>query len=141
MFFLLKISRLSSPRNYATAVPNGKITPTSTLDFIIKELQNRARFRLRLLDSELQTVLANIKTQPVDSTVALEILRCCSYALTDENQSDIVNSIWMELRKDKNDFRIQHYNLYLKFASDKRNAQGAQDAFDEMVKADIKPDA
>lgn len=77
----------------------------------------------------------------MDSAQALEILRCCSYARTDDNKSTLVNNIWEELKKQNNQFQIQHYNCMLQLASDKADAKRVQEIFDEMGKADIKPNA
>lgn len=99
----------------------------------------RAKSKSRLLDAELKSILFNVKTQHIDSVQSLHILKCCTKDLIDENQSDTVNEIWNEL-KQQNKFQVQHYNCYLRFAKDKRDAKCAQDSFDEMIKAGIKPD-
>lgn len=131
---------LSFCRHYASAVCNTEITSNNNLDAIIKELQNRAKYKLQLLDSELKLILSTIKSQPIDSSHTLEILRCCSHAQTMQTQSHLVHNIWNEL-KQQNEFQVEHYNYYLRFATDKRDSKCAQNVFDEMVEAGIKPNA
>lgn len=138
-YFLLSIFWLCFARHYTASLPKTSITTTSSLESIIKELQIRAKSKSRLSNEELKSVLHNVRTQRIDSTQSLEILKCCTDALTDGNQSDIVNEIWNELKK-HNVFNDEHYHCYLRFARDKRDANRAQDIFAEMVKAGIKPD-
>lgn len=113
----------------------------SNLDNILKEFNNRAEAKTRLSKDDLQMLLTKVKEQKVDSTQALEILRCCTYARTRRNENDIVNDIWNELKKNNDKFRIQHYNCILQFARDKQDVIRAQELFDEMIKSEIKPDA
>lgn len=108
---------------------------------MIKELQNRIETKSRLTNRDLQSLLAKLRAQKVDSTQALEILRCCSYARIDQNQSDVINNIWNELKKHDNQFQIQHYNCMLQYARDTANLKYVQQIFDEMVNANIKPNA
>lgn len=107
---------------------------------VISELKARIENKSRLTSNDLQILLTNLKTEKVDSDEALEILRCCSFARIEQNQSKIVNNIWDELKKHENQFQIQHYHCMLQFAKDKADAQRAQQLFDEMVNAAIKPD-
>lgn len=128
-------------RNYATAVVKSNFANTKSLEVIIKELQNRIESKSRLTNKDLQSLLAKLRARKVDNTQALEILRCCTYARVDQNQSDVINNIWNELKKNDNQFQIQHYNCMLQFARDKANVKRVQEIFDEMVNANVKPNA
>lgn len=77
----------------------------------------------------------------VENAQALEILRLFSFLRTDENQSDIVNSIWRELKKDNVNIQVQHYNYRLHLAKNNQNVDQTQVIFDELLKDGIKPDA
>lgn len=131
----------SLDRNYAIPTPDLNVTKAKNLQTIIKEFRGRIENKSRLTNGDFQSLLTKLKTEKVDSVQALEILRCCSYARLEQNQTNLVNSIWNELKKQNNQFQIQHYNCLLQFARDKANTKLAQQVFDEMAEADIKPDA
>lgn len=128
-------------RNYATAAVHSNISNTKSLEVIIKELQNRIETKSRLTNKDLQSLLTKLRARKVDSAQALEILRCCTYARLDQNQSVVINNIWNELKKHENQFQIQHYNCMLQFARDKADVKRVQEVFDEMVNANIKLNA
>lgn len=100
-------------------------------------MENKSRLRSR----ELQTLLAKLRPQQVNSTEALEILQCCTFARTDHNQRQIVDEIWKELKKQNNEYQVQHYNCLLQFARDKQDAEYVQTIFDEMIEDGITPNA
>lgn len=116
-----------------------KSAKTDSLNALIQVLNNQAKYKLCLLDNHLQPLLSRLKTDQVNSAEALEILRCCSQAVTDSNQRDIVNNIWIELKK-RTKFQIEHYNYFLDFLKYKRDTKRAQEIFDEMIADGIKPD-
>lgn len=126
-------------RNYATTALNNEITKTNSLDATIKEFKNRAKYKLDVSNRDLNSLLSKLKTHKADSTQTLEILKCCSYASIDPNQSEIVDSICTELKK-HTVFHVDHFNYILQFAKDKRDSQRAQEIFDEMINDGVKPD-
>lgn len=126
-------------RTYVTATH--EITKTSSLDFIVTELKNRAKYKLNLSLNDLQLLLSKLKAERVNSEEALEILKCCACASTKENLSAIVNDIWIELKNENTEFQVQHYNYMLRFAKDKQDTQRAQEIFNEMQQNGIKPDS
>lgn len=128
-------------RNYAIPTPNLNVPKARNLENTIKELKGRIENKSRLTNGDLQSLLTKLKAEKVDSTQALEILKCCSFARIDQNQINLVNTIWDELKKQNNQFQIQHYNCLLQFARDKANTKMAQKIFDEMAEVNIKPDA
>lgn len=118
-----------------------EITSASSLNSDINVLENRAKCKLRLSNRDLHSLLFKLNKERANSIQALEILRCCSHAITEQNQCAIVNDIWNELKKCNNEFQIQHYNHMLRFAVDKTDAKRAQAIFDEMLRNGIILDA
>lgn len=127
--------------NYATTVVNQEITNSSSLDSDINVLENRAKCRRQLSNRDLHSLLLKLSKERANSTQTLEILRYCTHAITEQNQCDIVNDIWNELKKCNNEFQIEHYNHMLRFAADKIDVKRAEEIFDEMIKNGIVPDA
>lgn len=94
-----------------------------------------------LTNKDLVPLLEKLKSQTVDSTQALEILRLCSFGRTIHFQGNIVNGIWNELKKENKDFQVQHYNCMLHFGRNRGNFKLVQTIFDGMIEDGIKPNA
>lgn len=93
----------------------------------------------RLSNDDFQNLLTKLKTEKVNSAQALEILRLCSFAHSDQNLKNVVYNIWNELKKENDEFQVQHYNYILNFARDRQDVERAQAIFDELIKDGVKP--
>lgn len=112
------------------------------MELAVKQLNDRVENQSCLSSDDLNSLLMKVKSvKKVESSQALEILRLCSFLRIDENQSDIVNSIWNELKKEKANFQIQHYNCILLLARNNPDIEQLQVIFDELLKDGIKLDA
>lgn len=108
---------------------------------MIEDLKKRVESKTRLTKNDLKILLTKLETQKPNAEQALEILSCCSFARLDENQRAVVRDIWNELKKQSENFQIQHFNRMLFFARDKAASKLAEDVVNEIEKNGIKFDA
>lgn len=90
---------------------------------------------------DLNSLLTSLQSQQVDSALALDILQCCAYIRVEKSGKTMINEIWLELKKKKIQFELQHYNSLLNAYRDQKDVERAQEIFDEMDEAGIIPDA
>lgn len=81
-----------------------------------------------------------MKDKKIDGDQAFEILNYCCHTNQNMN-SKVIESIWEELKKQDNVYQLQHYNLLLYIARSRNDSKFAQNIFDELINANIKPNA
>lgn len=102
--------------------------------------KSRSEVRPQLSLQSLKSTLKQVRSQPVSSTQALELLQSVSQSRLDKGQFDIVKDIWKELKKNNKDFTIEHYNCLLQLSRNKLDAKFAKAVFDDLTAAGLKPD-
>lgn len=108
---------------------------------MISELKTLVENKSNVSIENLKMVLKKLENQKVSSSQALDILQCCAFARFNQDQSNVTNKLWEQLKQQKNELQSQHYACMLQFHANKGNIAETQAIFDDLIESGFKPDA
>lgn len=106
----------------------------------IDQLQIQIKNKSKISDNLIENVLISLDGSKVDINQSLNILQYCVNGKFDNDPSSIVNKIWHQIKR-QNAPKIQHYIAMMQFCQKWQQSAKLQTIFDEMIDANIEPNA
>lgn len=106
----------------------------------INQLRIQVENESRISDNLIKNLSKDLEISKVNITQSLNILRYCVNGKFRNDPSPIVNEIWKQIKRQTSP-TIQHYIAMMQFCQEWRNSEELQAIFDEMIEANIKPNA
>lgn len=106
----------------------------------INQLRIQVENESKISNNLIKNVSKDLEVSKVNITQSLNILQYCVNGKFRNDPSPIVNEIWQQIKRQTSP-TIQHYTAMMQFCQEWRNSKELQAIFDEMIEANIKPNA